>query len=306
MDKVTIGIPRALLYYKYKDLWITFFEELGCDVVVSCCTNKEILEKGKKYINDEACLAMKIFMGHVDYLKDKCDYVLVPRYACLVKHEKLCTNFSCLYDLVRNTIDVKIINYNIDIAKKEDEFYAFTGMGLALGFKYMDVVKAFRKAKKFEAVQNNKRLLRQKDILGKSDKIKILLAGHPYNMHDNLICKSIISFLEANGVQIIYSDLYDKKYLKSEVSRITKRNYWTYNKEIIGAISHYKKRMDGIILLTVFPCGPDSLSNEMIIRSVNDTPIIQLVIDELNSEAGIITRLESFIDILNERRKVHE
>lgn len=306
MDKVTIGIPRALLYYKYKDLWITFFEELGCNVVISCTTTKEILETGKKYTNDEACLAMKIYMGHVDYLKDKCDYVLVPRYVSLVKHEKMCTNFSCLYDLVRNTIDTKIINYNIDIDKNEDEFYSFVGMGLALGFKYHNSVKAFRKAKKEADIRNSKRFLKQKNILGKTDKLKILLAGHTYNLYDNLIGKPIIKFLEDNNIEIIYADLYDKKYLASEVKKITTRNYWTYNKEIIGAISHYKKRMDGIILLTVFPCGPDSLSNEMILRMVDDVPIIQLVIDELNSEAGIITRLESFIDILSERRNIYE
>ncbi len=306
MDKITIGIPRALLYYKYKDLWINFFEKLGCNVIVSPCSTKEILENGKRYLNDEACLSIKIYMGHVDYLKDKCDYVLVPRYVSLVKHEKLCTNFSCLYDLVRNKIDVPIINYNIDIDKKEDEFYAFTGMGLALGFKYAKVVKAYKDAKKDEKISSDKRLLKQKSILGSSKNIKILVAGHPYNMYDNLIGKPIIEFLKKNNIEVIYADIYDKKYLKSEVERITKRNYWTFNKELIGSISHHKKRMDGIILLTVFPCGPDSLSNEMIIRNVLDVPIIQLVIDELDSEAGIITRLESFIDILNERRQVHE
>ena len=142
--------------------------------------------------------------------------------------------------------------------------------------------------------------------MGKTDKLKILLAGHTYNLYDNLIGKPFIKFLEDNNIEIIYADLYDKKYLTSEVKKITTRNYWTYNKEIIGAISHYKKRMDGIILLTVFPCGPDSLSNEMILRMVDDVPIIQLVIDELDSEAGIITRLESFIDILSERRNIYE
>ena len=34
------------------------------------------------------CLSIKNYIGHVDYLKDKCDYILVPRidnYGDLIK-----------------------------------------------------------------------------------------------------------------------------------------------------------------------------------------------------------------------------
>ena len=58
-------------------------------------------------------------MGHVEYLIDKCDYILIPRIACLNKHEKLCTNFNALYDLVRNTFKKRIVHYNIDVDKKD-------------------------------------------------------------------------------------------------------------------------------------------------------------------------------------------
>ena len=90
---------RQLLYYKYSELWTSFFEELGCEIIVSPNTSKKILEDGIKFSLDESCMAMKIYMGHVYYLIDKCDYILVPRLKCIKKHEKLCTNFSALYDL---------------------------------------------------------------------------------------------------------------------------------------------------------------------------------------------------------------
>ena len=79
MNKITIGIPKALLYYKYSELWTSFFEELGCEIIVSPNTSKKILEDGIKFSLDESCMAMKIYMGHVYYLIDKCDYILVPR-----------------------------------------------------------------------------------------------------------------------------------------------------------------------------------------------------------------------------------
>ncbi len=305
MNKITIGIPKALLYYKYSELWTSFFEELGCEIIVSPNTSKKILEDGIKFSLDESCMAMKIYMGHVYYLIDKCDYILVPRLKCIKKHEKLCTNFSALYDLVNNIFDKKLINYNVDVEHKEDELYAFVTMGLSLGFSYRKIVSAYHIAKEKEKMLKEREISKQKSIIASSNKIKILLAGHPYNLHDEFIGKQIENVLEKNNIEIIYSDKYDTKYLEQEVKKISSKNYWTYNKEIIGAISHYQELVDGIILITSFPCGPDSLSNEMILRNVK-IPITNLIIDEANSDTGLLTRIESFIDILEERRKNHD
>lgn len=304
MNKITIGIPKALLYYKYNELWTTFFEELGCEIIISPNTSKKILEDGIKYSIDESCMAMKIYMGHIYYLIDKCDYILVPRLKCIKKHEKLCTNFSALYDLVNNTFNTRIINYNVDVERKEDELYAFTTMGLSLGFPYRKIIQAYKTAKEKEKLLREREISKQKNIIASSNKIKILLAGHPYNIHDEFIGKQIIKVLEENNIEIIYSDKCDDKYLEKEVKVISPKNYWTYNKEIIASIVHYQENVDGIILITSFPCGPDSLSNEMIIRNVN-IPITNLIIDETNTNTGLLTRIESFIDILEERRK-HE
>lgn len=304
MNKITIGIPKALLYYKYSELWTSFFEELGCEIIVSPNTSKKILEDGIKFSLDESCMAMKIYMGHVYYLIDKCDYILVPRLKCIKKHEKLCTNFSALYDLVNNIFDKKLINYNVNVEHKEDELYAFVTMGLSLGFSYRKIVSAYHIAKEKEKMLKEREISKQKSIIASSNKIKILLAGHPYNLHDEFIGKQIENVLEKNNIEIIYSDKYDTKYLEQEVKKISPKNYWTYNKEIIGAISHYQELVDGIILITSFPCGPDSLSNEMILRNVK-IPITNLIIDEANSDTGLLTRIESFIDILEERRKNH-
>ena len=123
-------------------------------------------------------------------------------------------------------------------------------------------------------------------------------------MYDNLIGLPIIEFLKENNVQPIFSDIYDNSKTNYESSSISNSIYWTYNKELMGAISHYKKYVDGIILITTFPCGPDSLSNEMITKKVKDVPIISIIIDELNNSSGLITRLESFIDIINMKKGV--
>jgi predicted nucleotide-binding protein (sugar kinase/HSP70/actin superfamily) len=59
-----------------------------------------------------------------------------------------------------------------------------------------------------------------------------------------------------------------------------------------------REKVDGILLTSGFPCGPDSLVNEMIMRKNKDIPILNLVIDGQDGTAGMETRLESFVDII--------
>lgn len=61
----------------------TLFYELGVELVYSKATDKEILEVGKTYAIDETCLSLKTYLGHIAYLVDKVDYILVPRIVSL-------------------------------------------------------------------------------------------------------------------------------------------------------------------------------------------------------------------------------
>lgn len=301
MNDITIGLPKGLLYYKYKDLWISFFDELGITTIISKDTNKGILETGIHKAVDEACLSLKIFLGHVDDLKKRVDYILIPRIVSLKKKEKLCTNFSALYDIVNNTFDVNVLYYNIDVDKHINEIDSFIELGKQLGISKIKSINAYKKAKRKEKELFEKRLNSQNNLLNDGE-LKVLLVAHPYNLYDEFIGKPIIRYLESNNIVPIYSDVYDKSRLEYECSLISNTIYWTYNKELLGSISHYKDKVDGIIIISTFPCGPDSLTNEMITRKIKDIPIISIIVDELNNDAGLITRLESFIDVIKDKK----
>ena len=132
----------------------------------------------------------------------------------------------------------------------------------------------------------------------KSKKKKVLLLGHSYNLLDSLIGGSVTKYLKENDIEIIYSHEIDRNIIEDECKRISKTVHWTMNKELLGAFSYYKDKVDGIILITAFPCGPDSLTNEMIIRKKGNSKVLLLTFEEINSDIAIITRLESFIDML--------
>ena len=73
---------------------------------------------------------------------------------------------------------------------------------------------------------------------------------------------------------------------------------WIVSEEIVGGVYLWKEKVDGIILVSAFPCGPDSMTNELLIRRIRGIPILTLVLDTQSGMAGIETRLESFLDII--------
>lgn len=238
-----------------------------------------------------------MFLGHIINLKDRCDYILIPRLFSIKKTEQVCTNFNCLYDLVNNLIDINIINYNIDLKTHQTKALAYIKLGEQLGYSYIKSYKAYslavKKALKIRLTKEN----HQKKLLNNSG-IKILLAGHPYNLYDSLIGKPIAKYLSENDITIIYSDRIPHTLIDKEAKEISTDINWTHSKELVASINYYKDMVDGIILISSFPCGPDSLSNELILHKVKNIPVITLIFEDLNSDVGIITRLESFIDIL--------
>ncbi|MDD2434981.1 MAG: acyl-CoA dehydratase activase-related protein [Bacilli bacterium] len=296
-----IGIPRAFLYFKYGHLWETFFKELGIDIIISPETTKETLQIGTKYSIDETCLSSKIYMGHVYSLIGKCDYIFVPRIATLQDNNMVCTKFHAVYDLVNNTFkeyNIKILDYNVDHRKNQTEMSAFLEMGQKLNKKKFDVVRAYYLAKQNEKRMNDVALLEQEQLLKINNKIKLLIVAHPYNVYDKYMGEPILKHIEELDCIPIIADIAPKEEAIKKSKKISPTLPWLYNKELLGTIELYKKDIDGIILMTSFPCGPDALVNEIILRRVKDKPIINLILDEQEGTAGRETRIESFVDII--------
>ena len=303
-----IGIPRALLFYYYNNLWISFFKKLNIELVYSDDTNRKILERGQLLANDEACLSLKNYLGHIDNLLSKnCNYILVPRLYCIRKNESTCTNYNALYDLVNNTFDdINILSYNFDIEKKKTELLGFISMGKTLGISYINSYIAYRYAKRKHIEKRITNELKQEIILKKPG-LKILIAGHPYNLYDSYLSKDIEDYLKNQNINIIFSDRINHTIIDSECRKLSTDVHWTHSKEIIASINYYKDKVDGIIILSSFPCGPDSLTNELVKLKIKQIPILSIVMDGLNSNIGTMTRLESFIDIIFQKKeKSHE
>lgn len=283
-----------MYYYYFKDLWINFFEYLGIDLVISPETNKEIMDLGLKYSTDEMCLSMKNLIGHIAYLQGKCDYILIPRIDNYGIDNQTCTNFLAMYDIINNLFNIKILNYNISLKNKETELNGLIEVCKSLGINKKMVVDAYDYAcVKKEKLKKSKVLDNLRNL--RSEKKKVLLVGHPYNTYDKLIGEPIVRMLKNLNIEIIYSDLF---FTNEEFSKYSKGLYWKYSRENISSITKCIDKVDGIIFLSSFPCGPDSLVNELVMRKL-DKPYINIIIDDVESSGGIETRIESFIDIVS-------
>lgn len=306
-NNIIIGIPRAFLYFKYKYLWEVFLKELEYEILISPETNTQILMNGINNSIDESCLSSKIYMGHVHYLIDKVDYILIPRIVSFGTKELVCTKFNAIYDIVNNTFqNVKLLDYNIDVLEKQSELKAFMKIGKVLGENPIKVLKAYLKAKRVQTYKEEEHYIKQEHLIDSTDKLKILIVSHPYNTYDKLLGYPIIKYLKDLDVTPIYADLVEKKITVEKSKMISDTLYWTYNKELIGAIEHYKSKIDGVLFISTFPCGPDSLVNELCIRRIKGIPMANIILDELQGEAGLQTRVESFIDIIKERKNRKE
>lgn len=300
---MVVGIPRAFLYYRYRVLWENFFEGLGVEVITSGPTTRDTLRRGSMYAIDEACLSSKVYLGHVDALIGKCDAIFVPRIATLGNRETLCTKFFALPDIVQNTFrsqNVALLDYNIDVRNGKRELTSFLGLGKRVGRRRAQVLYAYALAKQAEQIAQAEAVREQARLLERPG-IKILVVGHSYNVHDALVGRSVLSFLTSQGATPILADTVDRKRALERSAELTETLPWVYNRELVGAVQIYRDRVDGIILLSTFPCGPDSLVNEILIRRVSGIPILNLLLDNQEGSAGVETRLESFLDIIEFR-----
>ncbi len=134
-----IGIPKGMYIYEQPILFEKFFENLGIDVVYSRNTDRKLLDEGIKYSIDEACLASKIYIGHVKDLidrkeKEKIDYIFIPRICTFKNKKTICVKFFAMFDICKNIFNTDFLTLNIDYNEGENEFISFIKLGKKLRF----------------------------------------------------------------------------------------------------------------------------------------------------------------------------
>ncbi|ERI89565.1 hypothetical protein HMPREF1982_04583 [Clostridiales bacterium oral taxon 876 str. F0540] len=293
-----VGFPKGFLYFKYYPFFKNFFNELGAEIITSEDTNKKILDEGVKYCVDEACLPIKIFHGHVASLRNKCDVMLIPRIMQIRKREYICPKFCGLPEMILNTIpDVPRAITAPFYAVSESKLYSFA---MEAGQEITSSKTAIKRAFKTAIFEQNKFKTR---IKNENYSINVALVGHPYNLYDNFINMNLVKKLNNLGVGVITEESINDELIDNEVKKLYKRPFWTFARNSYGFAvhSHKNKLVDGIIYISSFACGIDSVIVELIKDNIGESPFMILKVDEHTGEAGLDTRIEAFVDMLERR-----
>lgn len=325
-----IGIPRGMNFYNYYPFWHGFFTFLGIEPVLSSKTTKKTILKGSELVVPETCLPVKIYMGHVlDLIDNKgVDVIYVPSHQSIAPKIYNCSKIRGLPDLVRNVVkrNFLLIEPTLDKSEKNQGLYQYLYDSVApLGITDKKLVRKASKAG-WEA-QNRFNEMMQSGInlndaieciiTGKSPKIQedepgkysahVAVISHGYNLYDEKISMKLFDKLEKLGVKAYAPENLSLEQMEKGYPVLNTTLYWANENEITGAAGHYMSDngIDGVVTLTSFGCGPDSIMIERITRFAKklSKPLLNLTVDEHTGEAGFITRLEAFTDMLVRKKR---
>jgi predicted nucleotide-binding protein (sugar kinase/HSP70/actin superfamily) len=133
----------------------------------------------------------------------------------------------------------------------------------------------------------------------------IALVGHPYLLYDEYVNQRLTARLRGMGARVLVPETVNQEELEAAVIRLAGSTYWTYEEEVVGAGGYYlENEADGVIGISAFGCGPDSLMMDAVNRHARrlGKPFMNLTLDEHTAEAGLLTRLEAFLDMIRRRR----
>ncbi|MDD3013732.1 MAG: acyl-CoA dehydratase activase-related protein [Candidatus Gastranaerophilales bacterium] len=322
-----IGIPKALGYYLYYPFWHGFFNDLGIEVVLSGRTTKKLVSEGSALVVSETCLPVKVYVGHVlELLKNGIDVIYSPSIQSIAPKVYNCSKLRGLPDLIRNIIreDFLLIEPTLDKSVPKQGLSQFLYESVApLGITNKKRIDKASKAG-WECMNNYWLMTRsgvQSDVAIKiategkvmftSDKkdfsINAAVISHGYNLYDEHISMNVLKKLEGLGVKPYTAENLNLEQMTKGIKTLNTNLYWANESEITGAAGHYMTddNIDGVITITAFGCGPDSLMIERITRFAKrlNKPLLNLTIDEHTGEAGFVTRLEAFTDMLFRKKR---
>ncbi|HEY49290.1 MAG TPA: hypothetical protein G4O13_04520 [Dehalococcoidia bacterium] len=304
----TVGIPRALMVYDYAPLLIGFLNALDVKVVLSSKTNNQIMHKAVELSYSDSCFPIKLLHGHAANLANV-DYILYP---CVIRmglkegdenQKYACPLVQASPFIIRQALDIRkrLLIPIIDFSGGDDEAIDnLANVAVEMGFSRKQGKEAARcgiKAlRRFEAaqVELGKKIMAQ---LHQSDQLGVVLFARSYMSQDSGANLGIAEKLAQLGVVPIPLDFLPISSVN--IGEYSDRPYWfNESKHIAGAaITFNDSQLYGLVL-TNFGCGPNSFVLNIVEDIMGDKPLGQLEIDEHAAEAGIVTRLEAFVDTI--------
>lgn len=275
----------------------------------------------------------------------KVDYIFLPRFKSIRKNAVFCPKFLGLPDIINHSLSgLKAEIIADQIESENDDISKFSNhrdLARAFNISKKEMKQALKKAadfwqryrkllfegyliddfvdiedvdvleKIFSEFEQNSKLPQSKSKIikyqGNEEIIDIAVIGYVYNVFDHYINMDIINKLQEMGVRVHTFSMVEHSDIEKELSKLRKPMFWEFTNKLYGAAEHYFKdeNIDGVIHLTAFGCGPDSILGQILEIDAKNykNAFMTLRIDEQTGESHILTRIEAFIDLLRLKKE---
>jgi len=310
----TIGIPRALMvYYQQFPFWRTFFEELGFTIVVSRESDKSLVNQAIETMTTETCLPVELMHGHVlDLVERGVDYIFIPFIVNGKERAGNKTmNCNCPWVqsypfMVKAALKGKVDESKLLIPTLHFRYFErallkemkeyFSGK---FGINKETIRKAVYKADEAQTAFEKRLVEYGKEVLSSIPENcrPVVLLGRPYNSADSHLNLGLVEKLISQNVMPIPVDMLDLS--PYNIFTNYRNMYWPNGQKIIAAAQLVAKTKNlHAVYLSNFRCGPDSFIWHYVTEELKGKPFLHLEVDEHSADAGMITRIEAFLDSL--------
>ncbi len=307
----TVGIPRSLVVYDYAPMLLGFLNALGAKAVLSTRTNNQIIHQSVELSYTDSCFPIKLVHGHGESLKEHTDFILFPSVLRMGRQEGdedqkyACPLVQASPFIVRQALGLgrKLVVPMIDFSHgDEDVIENLTRAAVRMGFSKRRGERAA-----FAALKAHRDFLEAEAELGRqtmaklreSEQLGVVIFARSYMSQDSGANLGIAEKLAQLGVTPIPLDFLPLSTVN--VRDYSDRPYWFNEAKQIAAAAIVAKdpQLFGLVV-TNFGCGPNSFVLNIVEDIMGDKPLGQLEIDEHAAEAGIVTRLEAFVDTIKQ------
>jgi len=304
-----IGIPRALSMRDLTPFFCEFFRSLGYEVVISPETNREIIRSSLSGAPPNACLPAKVMHGHVASLLDAgIDTMFIPALIDVANPNTTTpTNYNCPLVQAQPYIlqaefdfaarGVKTITTPLHFYRRELLDREIASIARDLGAGKRELARA-RNAAEEAAADMRRRILalghEALEIVA-DGATGIVIMSRLYNSTDRMLSLDLPKKLRSLGVLAIPIDAL--RWEEIDVDQLYPFMQWHAGKRILAAAEIVRKsdRLWGLYL-SHFNCGPDSFIVHYVRETLKSKPFLTIELDEHSADAGVLTRLEAYLD----------
>jgi predicted CoA-substrate-specific enzyme activase len=303
-----VGVPMAFTVHSLWPFYSWFFHTLGIKIE----TSTRVVPEGIAKQESNYCFPTEIAHGAIQDVLDRgVDFVFLPHFRDMPSTEEV---HACVCPLTQGLpyfarqafglADEKILR---PVLSMKDGFEAsrraFEQVAEQLGFTREEGSHAYdvgiaqyrRFLDAYRAL--GRKLLRE--VEENPDRVYIALLGRPYNAFTRDANMGIPRKFTSQGVTILPFDM-----IYTEEGDIPPNNYWYYGQQNMRAVQQVK-RTDNLYLAWIsnFSCAPDSFLLHYVRWLMGQKPYLVLEIDSHTADAGLDTRVEAFLDIVESYRR---